>query len=1192
MKAIARFGYSPFKPRRSRYGAHNFFLPVRRFIFILFLTVAFPLSGQEDAGDGNAVTDGTVTAEDGEAEGALADGEVEGALADGEAEAVLTDGEAEEEESPEAKILELDIKTSTLNELAGWCRSLGLSEGGSREDLANRLRDYFNLKPPARAGETRDENLPPSNKKTIIIESARNTEYFTLEAVDEEYVRLRGDVLVTLKDGEAVHRIQAWEILYNRTRNILSASGGVEYVKEDGDTRETYRGESIMVNLDDWSSVFMDSVSERSIANDETVYQFSGTLITRNDEEVTILTDAEITTGGAEESYWSLKVSKLWLLPGSDWAIFNAVLKVGNIPMMYIPFFFYPSSEIIFSPVLGTRTREGNFVQTTTYILGRPQATSTSESSITKILGNSADNEKIREGLFLRSTGKKDINANDTRLSILLDWYSNMGGYLGTEIALPRKNILGAQTISAGLGFTRNIYQLSQGSFSPFSAYVSSSEWNKSRIFSAEVPFRYRLDAKGSLSGAYGSLNWSFPFFSDRYVNRDFLNRSEKMDFFKMLTEGTETTDDYLTSNILSSYTWQLSGSVSPKVTALNPYLSGLSISNLSSSILFVNSSSKNRLASVPSTTNAAHTSSDDSFFFPDKLTILSATASIQGTPLQIPRTTPARSQSSQTDQADAEAPGDPLKNVGEPRSPWTVPEQNGAAGVSGDPYQLKPPVLSQRFDLPKFGSSRFSIDYRFTPTGASELQFRSNTTNWPQEEDVDWSELSSVLTTLRTDGSVTFSLTDPNTSAYTSSIRLYGNAAWQDYSYMNEDAEEFDTQTKRDSAERRAHAATLYTTSAESITTFRPFYQSPVWSNTNFQYTLRGLIAKSVYNNSMDDPQWDVEWGEWHRDKLETHKAEANINASIMEKTQTLSLSSDLPPEENTLSGNATFRVWISETSASQRVINPFEDGRKFEPLSFTETLRFATNYQFQQRFTFDPEIKEFTNMTSTLALGASDLTFGAFNTTFNALRSRTYELIPGQGWIQSATGTEQLNPRDLAFTYEKNIKKSELWKNRLSFTFNTRSNLTFDLQRYTYSKLNFTLGFTLSISKILDFSLSASSENAVVMRYFQNLPFVDLPQEIQGEKNFFVDLANSFRFDDDQLRRESGFKMKSFTFSLTHYLGDWTAKLNWTTSPYLPTGQRSYKFNNEISFLVQWTPITELKTDIYYNKEVLEVR
>ncbi|MDR2069888.1 MAG: LPS-assembly protein LptD [Treponema sp.] len=1148
-------------------------------LFFLYLVVQVPVFGQEADGDTPVSAPDSLP----EAGGEPAEGEAgtEEAETDEpvEDEAGVEEPPAEEI-SPEARILELDIKTSTLNELARWCRSLGLSEGGSKETLANRLRDYYNLR--GLPAERQDKDAAASKKKTIIIESARSTEYFTLEAVDEEYARLRGDVLVTLKDGEAVHRIHAWEILYNRTRNIMSASGGVEYVKEEGDTKETFRGESIVVNLDDWSSVFMDSVSERSLTQGDTVYRFSGTLITRNNEDVTILSRSEITTGKSEESYWSISASKLWLLPGSDWAIFNAVLKVGNIPVLYIPFFFYPANELIFRPVLGTRSREGNFIQTTTYILGRPQSTSTSESSITRILGNSADNVKIREGIFLRSTNKKSVDPNDTRLSLLADWYANMGGYLGTEAALPRKGILGAQTISAGLGFTRNIYLLNSGNFySPFSADVSSSEWNKSRMFSTEVPFRYRLEAKGSLSGTYGSLNWNFPFYSDRYVNRDFLNRSEEMDWVKMLKDGGESSEDYL-SNYLGSYSLQMNSSLSPKITALNPYISSLALSIISSSISFGNRASLS--SSSASGRIAPHTSPDDSFFYPDKLTILSLSASIQGKPLQLPNTTQTP-QTSQTSQAQAEAPEDPFKNIGVPRSPWAVPEQNEAAGVSADPYHLTPPVLSQKFDLPKFGSSRFSIEYQFNPAGASELQFRSNSTNWPTKEDVDWGDISSVLTSLRTDGSVAFSLTDVNTSAYTTKFRVYGNAAWQGYSLMNEEAEDYDTQTERDNAQRRLNAATLFTTSAESITTIKPFFRSSLWGNTNFQYTLRGLVAKSVFNNSVDSPEWDIEWGEWHRDKLDAHQAQANLNASVFGKEQTLSLASDLPPEQNTLSGSATVRAWISETSASQKIINPFEDDRKFDPLKFTETLKFAPNYQAVQQFTFDPDLEEFTGM-------SSSLTLNKFTAAFNASRSKPYELVDGQGWIQPAGAEEKLNPQALKFSYSNTFAKQELWNGRISLSVVPNTTLTFDLQRYSFSQLDFSLGFKLGISKFLDLEFSTSSKNSVVMRYFQDFPFVNLPKEIPGEKNFFVDLLNSFRFDDKQMRMDSGFKLKSFKIALTHYLGDWTAKLDWTISPYLPTGERNYKFNNTISFIVQWTPITEIKTDIYYDKEVLEIR
>ncbi|MDR2028735.1 MAG: LPS-assembly protein LptD, partial [Treponema sp.] len=548
--------------------------------------------------------------------------------------------EAPEEESPEAAILRMDIRTSTLSELANWCRSLGLSEGGDRAALAERLMTYYGISSP----ETADSGN--SNQKVITIESARSTEYFTLDVVDEEYARLQGDVLISLKDGEAIHRIKAWEILYNRTRNILSASGGVEYIKEEGDTRETFRGESITVDLDNWSSVFMGGISERSLRDNETTYRFSGNIITRTDEEVTVLTRAQISNATNEEAHWSISASKLWLLPGSDWALVNAVLKVGEVPVLYLPAFFFPADEIIFHPVLGYRSREGQFVQTTTYILGRPQAVSSSESSITKILGNSADMEKVREGVFLRSTGRKARDPNDTRLSLLFDAYANLGFYLGTELALPAKKPFGATSLSAGIGFTRDISQYPNSNYyTPFPRYDGTSDWNSSHFFSSEIPLRYRLNTTGSLSGAYGSMSWAFPMYSDPFVNRDFLNRSEGQDLFAMIKELSSGEEKEISTDTLGSYEWRLSGSVTPSLPFLAPYLSTLSISNISTAVSF-----RTRDVS-PGTPNYSSISPNRRFFFPDKITLYSITTTIAGTPLILDssRTTTARTTTAQT---------------------------------------------------------------------------------------------------------------------------------------------------------------------------------------------------------------------------------------------------------------------------------------------------------------------------------------------------------------------------------------------------------------------------------------------------------------------------------------------------------------------------------------------------------------
>jgi hypothetical protein len=1077
-----------------------------------------------------------------------------------------------ESPSPEQRILEMDIKTSSLTELAAWCRSLGLSEGGTKEELANRLRNHFTLPLPQMdqaEPESAEGDQKPKKQTIITIESARSTEYFTLEVVDEEYARLRGNVVVSLKEEDAVHRISAGEILYNRTRNVMSASGGVEYRKEAGDTIETFKGASITVNLDNWSSIFVGGITEKSVTDNATAYEFAGTLISRSDEEVTIMTSATISNAKNPDALWSLHAYKLWLLPGSDWAVLSAVLKVGEIPVLYIPFFYFPADEIIFHPVVGTRSREGNFVQTTTYLLGRPKTDPATESSISKILGSSADMEKTRQGLFLRSTGRKSRDPNDTRFSVLFDAYSNLGTYLGTELILPRKGIFGGMDLSAGLGFTRTIYQLSSG-YSPFAQYDGSDEWNKAYFFSTEIPFRYRLNTKGSLSGKYGSFTWAFPFYADPFVDQDFLDRSEAMDWISMIKGDSEEEEDTTTS-ALGSYEWRLSGAITPSVTALNPYVSSFSVSSVSTSLSFRTRTSALVSAASPS-------SPERVFFFPDKLTLYSMSTSIAGTPLTI-----GGSKTSAAPKTDTETP-DPFQGIGIPRSPWEPPEESEKAGDNPSPAdQVTPPLLSQQFTIPKSGGPRLALDYRLAPTGASELQYRSSLQNWPERDAIDWQEVSSILTTFGSNGSLGFTLSQPETSLYTTALHFSGNGQWQGYTYINEEAEEFNTPSVLDNARLRAYNATLFTTSYDSSTTIKPFYYDAIWGNTNFQYSLKGLLVKSVFDGTGTDPSWDIQYGKWDEEDITTHQAAANIAASIMDKTQNLTITADIPPEDATLAGNATFRVWQTETNLRGKILDPYnEENRKFEPLYFTETLRFGANnaHSLQQQITYDPELKEYTNFTTSLS-------WGGLSASYTALRSRTYTL-ESTGWVQS-TAEETLNPRDFRLVYAKTFKKDNLWNKRLSFSFNVNSSLSFDLQRYTYSRYSFIMGFTLGISNFLDISLNTTSENAVVFRYFQNLPFFDLPVELPGEQNVLADLFNSFRFDDDTLRRSSGFKLKSFRLNLVHHLGDWNATLGITLSPYLDqSGSRPvYKFNNEISFLIQWVPISEIKTEITANKD-----
>jgi hypothetical protein len=1080
-----------------------------------------------------------------------------------------TEPEAEPALDPAtAQVLDMDIRTSTLMELAYWCRELGLSDGGTREELARRLRDYYRLSP---------DSQPAAEGRIITIESARSTEYFTLEAVNEEYARLTGDVVVSLKEGETVHRITAWEILFNRTRSILSASGGVEYVKEDGTTRETFRGESITVNLDNWSGVFMDGVTEHAAAAGETAYRFAGTLISRNDQDVTVLTRAKITNASNKEAFWSVEASKIWLLPGSDWAALNTVLKVGEIPVLYLPFFFYPADEIIFHPVLGYRSREGSFVQTTTYILGRPKTTVSTESSLTRIMGDEAGGEKVREGIFLRSTGRPARDPNDTSLSVLLDAYTNLGVYAGTELALPQKSIFGPFNLSAGMGFTRDVYQVDSTYYTPFANYDGDSSWNHSYFFSEGIPFRYRFKATGSLSGSNGSMAWEMPLYSDPFVDQDFLNRSEALNWVSMLRSGMSEGDESSLDPI-GSYEWRVSGSSHIPLPALAPYITDLSISSWATAISFRTRDSASIGSSSPSPNRR--------FFYPDRVTLYSISASLGGTPLSLsgePETS-AGTESDETPEAGL------FGDLGVPRPPWQDTSDGDA--LDDDDETPRPPALSQRFDLPLNHGPRFTIDYRLNPSSSSELQFNSaqGTTanpNWMEAEDINWGDVSSVLFTMRTDGNVSFTLAD-TTPLFSNTLRFLGTGAWQDYSYMNEEAEEFDTPAERDAAQKRINSGRYFTTSWEYSAITRPLYQSPVWSNTSFQYTLRGLLVRYLYNSGADN--WEVDYTKWNNKNIELHRMAANLNASVMDYNQSLVISSDMYPRQPTLGGDAVVRAWITETNARGRIVDPYNDEKRiFEPLYFTETLRFAPSYSAQQYLVYDPELEEFTTLTSSLILNH-------FAASYSMARSVEYNLVSGTGWVVKDPNDLALRPRDIRLSYAQIFRKDNVWKNRLSFSVSINSNLIFDLQRYTYSKFTFSLGFMMSITNFLDISLSTTSENSVIYRYVQDWPFFNTP-EIPGEKNLFVDLFNSFRFDRDDLRKESGFKFKSFNLTMVHHLGDWNAKLGITLTPYLDNTSSSisdwqYRLNPEISFLVQWVPAEEIKSEITYDKDQFVIK
>jgi hypothetical protein len=918
-------------------------------------------------------------------------------------------------------------------------------------------------------------------------------------------------------------------------------------------------------------------------------YLFSGSVISRSDQDATILRKARISSGIDDTEYWSIRASRLWLLPGSDFAIFNAVLNVGEIPVLYIPFFYFPADEIVFHPVIGYRSREGGFVQTTTYLIGQPKSPdSTEKSSLSRIIGNSDNKEKELQGLFLRSTSRPVVDKNSVSLKALFDYYVNLGIYAGLELTTPKTGILNKLDLSLGLGFTRTVSETDFG-FSPYAPdYDGTFDWNESNFLSKNVPFRYRMKFSSGVSMKYGGLSWNIPYWSDPYVDRDFTLRAESMDWMNMIEQGASF-EETSSESELGPYQWQMSGNLNPSLPILSPFISNISFSSISTTVSF-----KTMTDSVVYKANPY--SPNRYFYAPDKYTIYSVSGSVSGTPVSL-----GGAQSNTVKKTDTDTPDDPFNGIGEPISPWITNDKSQEKTTSAE--ILVPPVLSQTFTLPSAGNTKFSVDYSISPTSSSELQFMSS--NWKTYEDVDWNESQSILASFGGNANLNFHL-DHSSGLYSNTVIFSGSGTWREYSYLNEEMYTDPVtgvvdEKKMEDTRRQQYSQTNYATSYAYNGTLKPLYSDPVFAQSNLQYAFRGTLVRSKRFTEGDGPELTPEWGSWVKEQrkdgedilgLNSHRLTANLAAKIIDKDQNISFSAELPPLDGLVTANATFRVWISETSFNYRMDRPEEQEEwQLKPFDIKETLRFGKAGTFNHNMTFTPdEDFQITNLRSTLSLWNLTMDYSMIWTTKMVFKPDDPDMPAGGGkWEREGENT--LLPKDLKISFNRSFPNTKLINNRLNLSYNVNTSINFDLQQHTNSNFQFTTGFNIGITDFLELKLSATSQNAVIFRYFKGVSGMEELTSMypEGEQNnLFTDLFDSFNFFDESKRQRSGFKMQRFDLSAVHHLGDWTASFGISMYPYQKPAQSgempSINITSDISLLVEWKPITEIKSDIKY--------
>ena len=359
---------------------------------------------------------------------------------------------------------------------------------------------------------------------------------------------MRGGVEVAVRDDErdAVHTIRAEELIFNQATRFLTARGGVEYTVTTPDGTDTVRANSLTLDSESFEAVFVDGRVQREHDSGAgpVLFTFSGDTFRHLADDTIILDGARVTSSPDPDlPNYEIRAERMWLLAPGEWAIRNATLYVGRIPVLWVPFYFRPGDRLVFHPAVGIRDREGLFINTTLYLRGRRPE----EDSPFSLLRAQADRyREERHGLFLRPVLEEDATdrmggatpgagADQSFLKLMLDAYARLGVHAGVAGSYPELQVGEGEAnvaFRAGVARSRSIWPAAYGTYTAYHPATGESMWHDTSLFGMpNFPLRYALELDAGLALPYGTLRAGFQLFSDPDFDFDFGNRQERFNW-------------------------------------------------------------------------------------------------------------------------------------------------------------------------------------------------------------------------------------------------------------------------------------------------------------------------------------------------------------------------------------------------------------------------------------------------------------------------------------------------------------------------------------------------------------------------------------------------------------------------------------------------------------------------------------
>lgn len=1054
---------------------------------------------------------------------------------------------------------------------------------------------------------------------TININNARQTSNQKDEETGNDLIILEGSVQLSVQNGSSTSEIKADRITYDRVTEILFAEGNVEITtKSSGSGGETTTAKSLLLNTSTLEGVFDDGrvIQTQSDAinlpSGSTLIVFSD-LMGKSLNNTIAFKNSSLTFCDDENPHWKINASRTWLLPGGEFAFFNALLYVGVVPVFYFPAFYYPKDELVFNPVFSTRNREGYAIQTTTYLIGRKPLESSSSSSAgsssssdgsdsLKALYNfmkpSSLKEQKLEGLVLHNLDQDYTGDTSKYLKFMADWYSRLGYMVGVDGSFtPKNNFISSIKFNTYLGMSNTIYYNS-GKYTGYNPYNGQITKDESYFMGLRMPFRYGMNYEMALTKPF-KLNISLPVYSDPFFSYDYLqNRSETMDWISYFINQQDT--ETVSINEVTSFAWKLNGSYSPAIPAvLKPYINSASISFNSSFDFASKSADFSKTPKLVEGKPIGWTSSTPlrKFYYPSSVTPLSASFSMSGTIVQYPKSNSSSSSTKASYIFDLNKP-DQFKTQKEldaeeaerQKAAQTEKSENGEDKIAAaedlknnNENAAEEPFLPSFIALDTSNSSisnitpfSYKLDYSLNSNLSSQVTYDASKVNYAG--DFDWKDIKSTMYTVKMPVNIN------------SNMNFYGN-----YFTMNNGLSYSPIWQRHPNtigyteAEKKSVMLSDYKAESQTVTntnsvSYKPFVYTDMFKDTGLSWNSTIRVYQHKFIGDADNPEWENKFIDFEDKEcitVNTVNMTLAMNELDNKLKQSIVFSSILPPllRQYTATLNLTFpytsftlssgfKEPVKDADFKDWTKNPLQQSFSFTKTVLGSSLKFSESYNYNLEKKYSDSLK---------------LGFSWYNFTFSYVYSYTNgSKFEGEdsGWVLN--DEKKFRPYSMSFAYSLPAKTYYTWFNRITFAPGLSTSLTADLIRPTNSYFTITPSVTFKINQFFNLTFSSTSKNAVLYRYVQKA--FGHEGLVPGEENIFKDLLNSFAFGDRSKREASGFKLKSLNMTMSHDLHDWSFNLTMKVEPRMVVdgAKKYYDFSPYLSIGIVWNPMESMKTTI----------